>query len=93
VLARFAATFLGAPLVSPSYPTRDHWIPAAWFDLLYGETDAILAIEEMVGMNATAAGQKLGFDGGASSKRMVRELRERAFPVIRWAGENGTDGS
>lgn len=83
-LARFAHLFPGFPLVSETYPTRDKWIPAEWFDLVYGETDAVLAINEAVGMNAAAAGQKISYDGKtAESRRMVRQLSARAFPIIR----------
>ena len=89
-MARFAHLFPGMPLVSDTYPTRDKWIPVEWFDLLYGETDAILAINEAVGMNAAAAGQKLSHDGkDASARRMVRELSERAFPIIRRGPADG----
>ena len=70
--------------MSETYPTRDKWIPAVWFDLVYGETDAILAIGEAVGMNAAAAGRKLSYDvKAADARRMVAHLSERAFPVIR----------
>lgn len=76
--------------MSEAYPTRDKWIPADWFDLLYGETDAILAIEEAVGMNAAAAGRKISYDSkGSDARRMVRHLSARAFPVLRKGPANG----
>lgn len=81
---RLAARLPGLPMVSPAYPTADHWIPVVYFHQAWRHLEAVEAEEQHRIARATAQGQAMATAGkDPQVQHMMDRLYRRAFPIRR----------
>lgn len=81
-LARFWSRYPGA-WMNPAYPTADRIIPAAWFDLLASEGDAVDTGQQLRTALAVAHGTAMVQSSDSKVRSLTAALQRRAFPLIR----------